>query len=1095
MIDATRPDRSVLLTASAGTGKTYVLTRRLVHLLATVAAPSDIAAVTFTEKAAAEMKARLYELLADAAWADTPIEALLGAGHGLPPDSPQARQGAGGIFSCLLSEPDALRLTTVHSFCLGILRQFPVEAGLCPDFSVVDPMELEIRRGRAADACLESIPGGPLEREFRKLLSCGLTTHGLRGLLVSALGKRGLIEKAAIDAGGHDGFIAALADGTPRLEAALRSAMSDVGRPAAGYLDFLNTSGLAGFEDFGPDVIRAIETYASSSDPAAAAGAFKKARGLFYTNEDKLTAKSALSAAAAKRALGNMPAARRKTLCAEHDGLYFILRDAVSALAAAYDRFVEAEALAAFLPLYRAAEDAYTGSNRASGEIDFDDIELLTYRLLSGPDGQGVLYKAEERTVHCLVDEFQDTSDLQWEILERLSSEAFAGQGVEGDRAPSFFAVGDVKQSIYRFRKADYRLTGLLRQKMLDCIEPGRRAFPELTKNYRSSPAVVEFVNRTFAGLLDGYPAAEAIREGAAGGVRLRVSADDEPGALADEVAAAFGLPITTPEGGKTAGWSDMAILVRSRTRLSGYQAALAACGIGYRVLGGVGFFEQEEVRAVLSAASFIDDRSNRQPLAVFLKSRLCDLSDDDILPVYSAEDPAGAVRLVSPDAGAMLTGWLVEAGRVPAGRLVRRIIEDSRAVEVYGRALGPQAVLNIEKLVSLARSYDRRGGLSLSDFIAWAAERRELSDTAAADVELPDRELVTIMTVHSAKGLEFPVVFLPGGDSRPGGGRSDGLIVSFSGGDVRLAVKTGALLPPGTGFAEMKAAEEAEADGEAARLFYVATTRARDYLVITASGGKKPGRSSWLAMLSASSPDGFMDGYGPGDDFISDFPEARPQQSTPPPAPARPDVSARPPDSRLAPLPAGPGIVFSRPSSLVDAGFAGIVHASVADTAAALLRGTAVHACLESFGKTGEYDAYRAVQRASYDSVEAGRIAPADIRPLAAGIEAALGRLLSVPGFRALVTGGPGRYFELPLSYMRGGEIVTGTADLVIVENGAARVIDFKSGYEDVPDDAVAGSYRPQVTAYCAAVKEAFGLKNVAGYLLLVDRPALIPL
>lgn len=1062
-VRASRPDRSVLLSASAGSGKTRALVRRFIHLLGVGAAPEEIAAITFTEKAAAQMKDRLFGALEEAAWGGTDTSGMLELG---PSDAPYPiKLTPEEMLSSLVSNPDSLKVSTIHAFCLSLLRRFPLEAGLPADFSVMDEAEALFRRDRAVEECIEAIEAGELADEYRTVADAGYRVGAVKELLALSLSKRAVLTMLEVEAGGFDGLITWVRGLAPEArpeQLAVLAASAD--RLAA----FMTERGI-GDDDY----VLALQSIAALKDTSGVPDVFRRMKKFVYTNEGSLRKGTPLTVKAAKRAVKD-----------EHDSMFFEVRDALDEVVGDYDSAIAAGVLTSFLKLYKNTAEMYEGMNRRDGLVDFDDLEICAYRLLSGPHAYSALSRMEARIAHYLIDEFQDTSDIQWGIIKRLNEETFAGQGVEGPKAPTIFAVGDKKQSIYRFRRANHRLMDVLKRKMEQSIAPGRRDFPELDKNFRSAPQIVAAVNDLFGALFgDGYTKAEAVRAVAEGSVSLTVTpAGREAEALAEQVERAVGLPVWDEDAHtlRPAKYGDMAILLRKRAGLKGYEEALVERGIPFKVVGGVGFFVQDEVRAILGILGFLEDPADLLSLAAGLKSPVFRLSDGDIEPLYKSPEPMDALRAISPDAHRLILSWRGICGLVPTGCLTETIIRESAALLSFGMSSGPAALLNLEKLVGIAREYDRNGGTGLSGFSEWIKSYKEKTEMPTADVELPGYEdFVSVMTVHAAKGLEFPVVFLPGA-AKKSRNVAPGFIVSDAeDGGVEMAIGTDSLLKENPQYKRLKCRENDESESETARLLYVAMTRAKDHLRIIAEDkddGRPPAKGSWLRLITDASPAHLLRG--------EIEPPARMEAVAPAVTP--PDTATEMPDLvRLAPLPVPEGIIYTSPSRLVRA----LPEESKGDNALARLRGLLIHSALESFGKSGSYDmraiAFRTEGVDGLSAQAAGEL----IKDAGASVDA----LLSEARFRDLLTGGSGRYFELPLMMMRGSELIEGKADLVIVEGNSARVIDYKTGYLDTPIEALRQAYAPQLAAYSDAVKGAFGLKTVSAYLLLVDKGKLV--
>lgn len=1081
-ISAAKPDRSVLLSASAGSGKTHVLVRRIIHLLAVGAGPDEIAAITFTEKAAAQMKDRLFRELAAAAWDGKSTLELLGLEPSDPPFplilSPEE------IFSELTARPDALGISTIHAFCLGLLRRFPLEAGVPPEFRILDDSDIPVRRITAVDDCVEKAEEGGLAADFITLADTGLTIGKVKGLLASALGKRGHIARMESELGGFDRLLSGIEDAYKEYEdkavALLSRNMTAEAGAILGLLEAYTGLRLSGADieevKTGLWKLRIIKTVNDVPD------VFEDLFEYFYTRESVFKKNSPMTKAAAK----NVPKGKSAAFVEEHDELYFNLRENVDALAQAYDGMTAAKALASFMRLYRAAEASYTTANHAEGMLDYDDLEIYAYRLLDGPHAERVLNRVEEKILHYLVDEFQDTGELQWGIVERLNSEVFAGAGAEGMKAPTLFVVGDKKQSVYRFRKANYRLMDVLKEKMEEGVDPTRRDFPELDYNFRSAPEILKVVDEVFLPLFEGYRPSRPYRADAKGSVMLRlVPVGTEADALAEEVKAALGAAIYGETGPRSAKYGDMAVLIRTRAGLKLYEKALGGRGIPFKVVGGTGFFFQDEIQALVNILRYLDNPSELLPLAAALKSPLFSLTDIDVEPMFAARDASPVLGKPWPGADRLFEGWRGMAGIETVSGLLDAVIRDSGAVAAFGFAGGPSAVLNIEKLKGIAREYDARGGSGLSGFIEWVKAYRENAEMATADVELQDGgDYVSIMTVHTAKGLEFPVVFLPGAARGARNTVDDFLLEEDKVGHV-LGMRTEGLLGENATFKLLKEIEKNELLEESKRLLYVAMTRAMDHLVIIGED-RRPAKGTWLDFMNQAAP---VSLYGPPDGLAE-------ETRTFPPGP-RPrleleeeaaDATVHPPQpGRLAPLPGDGVLRFLAPS-----GMAVPLEDHFRDFAQSdpFLRGTIVHRVLELYGKTGGYDL------PSIAKVEPGftALGVAEGKKLLEDIEKTISRLFSDLAIRRLFEGA-GRYFELPLLVRRGRDVIGGTADLVIMDGERATVVDYKTGLEGFSEEEIVNAYSPQLLAYTEAVMEAFGLSVVECHILLVDRVKLISL
>ena len=1062
---AGRPGISALLTAPAGSGKTRALVGRIVTLLSFGARPSDTAAITFTEKAAAEMKERLFRTLSDPALCQlTAKEAFELSPEdlaGLPDAGPALTLEE--IFGSLVREPDSLKIGTIHSFLLDMLRSYPLYAGLPADFEILPETGLLLRREEAVEEVLRLIEGGELSEECDMLYMAGYDIRKLRGLIDASLEKRGLVAHARKGLGG-------LGQKAEKTASMLREMID------SGAVQTLARQALELIpEIMDDDTTESLGSLAAMKEPDDLPGIFDAVKGFFYTDKGST--------------LVNIPPAKKEFIevygkaewtakRAKWEEIYTALRESFSELARLYDSTVAAGAVSAFLSLSRLSEEVYRKMCLQDGFIDFEDIEIYALRLLdSRPDIR--------LPRHLLVDEFQDTSRIQWDLLVKIAAEQFSGAGVEGPDSPTFFAVGDANQSIYRFRKAEARLTEDLREIMEERIIPEKRDFPELDINFRSAPEITRFTDQVFTPLLGvKYRGGRAVRD-FKGSVRLRLSGD-EPRALAEEVIEALRLDVEIDGKVRKAGFGDMAVLIQSRSRLKDYERALRQCGIPFVVSGGTGFFQQDEVRAVIAVLKYLENPSDTFSLRMALASPVFGVPEG-CLPPFADKDPIAWLAASGyAEAAELLAKWREAAGTLPLPELV-----DCIASFTIQRVSGPQAVFNVEKLSNLSREFGQSAGCgSLHDFVEWVRDYRKGADLPSADARAginasgdEGSGYLTLMTIHSAKGLEFPVVFLPGMGAHT---RSDSENVLFGqpGDDIPLAMRTESLLEENRDYQALKGREADERAMEMVRLFYVAVTRARDRLIML-SGAGKPRRETFLSMLTdqevrqAPSPECLFPNGFSGDFPEYGYPETRSAGYLPALSPAGGGLETEhkmPPREHIAPLPDGPGTRFISPSSLAD--HALLKNAGHAEGSAAV--GRLVHEALESYGKTGGYNIGALPSFARSSAKEA------------AEAEKILANLLSMPHIKELFSAPA--YRELPLLFRAGGGIIYGFADLVIVEDGVARVIDFKTGMANIPEDICVRAYRPQLEAYAKAVGAVFGTGVVKKYILIAETGKLLP-
>ncbi len=1076
--------KSVHLSASAGSGKTRALKDRYLALLDVLDNRGlnidQSVAITFTDKAAAEIKERVM--------------------HDLPET----------MLKKIIRGRQDLRISTIHSFCMNLLKRYPLEAGLPPDFGVLDARDQASKMQKAIEDSLEESDRDP---EIMAPLR-GFTADDLIGAVGFLLSIRSRLKRMEIDAGGPEGLLRAVRSGMgteeagSELTALISSAewraslqqMELMLRPRGDLYD-----GNRGREHL---------LLARAEDADAALKITGSLAPIYFTNEGKPRKNPSI---AKKSSTGKNRAGYEKA--------FFDIQEMLGRFRALHARFSTGREAVSLLGLFHRAEEHYQESKLREGLLDFDDLEIYAYRLLQGAESPDILYWLDRKILHFLVDEFQDTSDIQWAILNKLTEEIFAGRGADKRMLPTLFVVGDEKQSIYRFREANYRLIENVRVKMERNIPPESREILTLHRNFRSTPEIIETVNQVFSGLWEGsYQPSEADRTRHKGSVRLMelllrgpgegTTAPAEAAVLAQEIKKVVEQRsvIYEKDGSdwktRSAGFGDCAALIQSRTKLKEYEAALQAEGIPYRVVGGIGFYEEEEVQAVMNVLFFLWNRDDRLSLAAALKSPLFGLTDKDIFDLtQDGGNMVDALRQQRPAAWELLNGWRKNAGLAPLAKLIHLIINDTGASVRFGRR-NPQAIFNLDKLLDTAREFDRRGYTTLQDFVEWVKNIRETEQReATADMNLPGFQgAVSIMTVHKAKGLEFPVVFLPGMNAQPKslttGPRA---IIEDIGGAARMAIKDAA----SPVYDEMWEREHAELLREHQRLLYVAMTRARDHLIMIGSlaAGKTPAKqNSWLSFIHDTSPQPLFQNARETAPMIMayGYPES-PPATAPPPSPGsmQPlsagrvdravDVSAV--KQNLLPVPAALSLEWKRATDFIDrSGERGPEQFQGPDglSISPLSRGTVLHRCLEGFTTSGQYD----LERIMRELPEIDRAERAEKEAFIAGAKAVL---RSVTGNRDLAwifERQPGAYSELPFLYKRGNDLVSGIIDRVVVKGNKGSVIDYKAIL--IENDGALASwkdhYRPQIRIYCEAVKEIFKLPSVEGYLLFLDSNRLEP-
>jgi ATP-dependent exoDNAse (exonuclease V) beta subunit len=784
-----RRDRSLTVRAGAGTGKTTVLVERFVRAVAEDgAAVEGILAITFTEKAAAEMRARVRARF-------------------LEMDRRADARAAEGAW-----------ISTIHGFCSRVLRAHALTAGIDPDFRVLDELEAERIATDAFDQALEAFLGEGEDPEGLEMVAA-YTADGLRDMVRTA--------HARLRSRGQRRPSLAKAEPPPvagqraRLEAAVAAALRELA-PAGD----------------GKAVGRAI-------------GLLERcAAVLERVPPDALAVPGDLD----KLSFGGSAKALCTAACDEY-------REALAAyaqLCTAQREYRDHSLLRILLDLYG---ERYEAGKRARSALDFEDLELLARDLLAGDDGLRRQYA--ERFEHVLVDEFQDTNPLQNALLEQLDRD-------------NVFRVGDENQSIYGFRHADVKV---FRGHWTRASQEGTAE--SIAVNFRSRAELLEAIDRCFTSVWDDFEPlrpAEAVRPGApqvGPCVELLVVDKDRAKHRWEEAlgtedpfgAAMHGTPAwraaearllakrieqLRAEGGWE--WRDIVLLLRATTSMSFYERALEERGIPTHVVGGRGYWAHQQVADLRNWLAAL--ANPRDELAVYsvLASPLGGLSLDAVALIGLEAKRAGCDPLrVLREAGEALE-LLPDADRRRAHAFLERFDAERRAApQVSLETLIDRAVTrtgydshvlalpgwkrrmaNVRKLMRMAREYESDEGRDLRGFIDTLAERDEAQPREGeAPLEAEALDAVRLMTVHRAKGLEFPVVCVAdlGKDGRDDDSR---LRISDEGlTGLRLASLGGGAIDSAR-LAEMKQRDRVTGEQEEKRVFYVAVTRAKEHLVLS---------------------------------------------------------------------------------------------------------------------------------------------------------------------------------------------------------------------------------------------------------------------
>jgi len=1110
--EAADPARSVWVTANAGSGKTGVLTDRVARLLLGGVAPERILCLTYTKAAAAEMQERLFRLLGGWAMAeDDALGTALAAVTGAPAPGPAALADARRLFARALETPGGLKIQTIHAFCDGLLRRFPLEAGLSPRFRELDDRE-------RARMLIDALAGMAAEAEAGRDhafdgAASRITDGGLGGLIEAILAKRRAFEGTAAP-GTLDNRLGALLGGEALDQAAsARAAFLGLGG-FGGLLALLDAKGGAQEKK----IATALRAAEAATDPSVAVRAVLAA---VLTAEGK-PRKTGFPTKDVAKAGGADDAAR-------------LTEWAVAARAAlnAADSAARARDLDRFA---RALLARYGAAKAEAGVLDFHDMierarALLTEREMAA----WVLWKLDHGIEHILVDEAQDTSPEQWQVIGALTEEFFAAAPEGAPR--TLFVVGDEKQSIYSFQGADPRAFEKMRGDLGHRLSgKAGLAEPRLEVSFRSAPGILRFVDALFEGVsgvaLSGGPIRHtAHREGHGALVELWAPVEpeepeDPPGwetaepatpvtepriRLADILAGEIArmtredrLPQREGAPGAPISPGDILVLVRRRDALTRRLIhALKARSVPVTGADRMTLGQEVAAEDLIALLHVLAMPSDDLRLAAVLRSPLGGLREEALFAL--AHGRAGTLWQAVMAAGGPVAAMLRDlAGRAdflrPYELLERVLIGHGGRARLLAR-LGAEAEDAIDELLAQALAYERTEPPTLPGFLAWLEAgdievKREMDQSAGA---------VRVMTVHGAKGLEAPVVVLPDTMSKPGQGNQGPRLVPAGPekpGDAPILWLAGKTEDCDTADAA-RAEADRRAEEEYRRLLYVAATRAEDRLLICGAGktDAKATEGTWYA-LARDAMDRLeaTEGTGPTGACwrLGDLPE--PQEPGANPADAAlaavADANAGAPPPCAPPLPdwAGPAAHEPRrrppsPSTLLDAEPAS--GSGGADPHAARLHGLAVHLVLERLGQAPEEDraalgeCLLAAHRPGLDATaRAAALAEAD-------------SVLAAP-FAGEVFG-PGALAEAGLAIRLprlAGTAMIGRADRVIVTPDRVDVIDIKTDRAPPGDPADAPpAYLAQLGAYAHGLAEIFPGREVRAQILWTALPALMTL
>ncbi len=868
---AADPCVSAWVRANAGTGKTHVLVQRILRLLLSGADPRSILCLTFTKNAAAEMEARVLGKLGEwAACTDVELKSRLAALLARAPSAGELVL-ARCLFATVIDAPGGLAIMTIHSFCERVLRRYSFEANVPPGFSVLTEEEAREALQDACASAFASAAGRPLSAALTCAAAHAREDEFARVLQVMLSQRNALAKLFSLTAAEHP---------LPIIEARLRRLFNLSPRDTAENLTARAVSVL----DRGTlrQVIATLGGGAKSdADSEARFEAALRAEGhqaIYAALKSAFTTKSGEP----RKAL--MTAAVRNRAEALHERLVEA-RAAFLALDEKISGLKLAAASTALLNLTMAIFERYEAEKRARAALDFDDLIRNTLSLLSRQEARDwVLYELDARIDHILVDEAQDTSPEQWEIIERLTSDFFAGEGAR-DCVPTLFAVGDEKQSIYGFQgaapellaeygafyekkvreagltwcEADLDLSFRTLSPILETVDAVSGALPELQKGKSVQHLAYR---RDGGGLVELWQPEQSGKENK--GSVWEPDEADPPVKPAEALAARIAGQIkrwldagdSLPSFGRPIEPGDILILLRKRAPMARLlQAALKRESIPVAGTDRMALTGELAAMDLLVLADALLQSEDDLALAAVLKGPLFGLGEDELFKLaYGREGSLWQALQGHADYGReerKLSAWRTLALSLSPFDFFAHILDAEAGRKAFARRLGPECFDALDEFLALAEAFSARPLAALAEFVSFArksaAEVKRETDQAAREVR--------IMTVHGAKGLEANIVILADTCSNKSAAPPPVFFLDDKTGAPEIpvwAVKGTSCLPP---VADARDAIKASEQRELSRLLYVAMTRARDRLYVAGFHNGSLPQACWYGTIRDALP------------------------------------------------------------------------------------------------------------------------------------------------------------------------------------------------------------------------------------------------
>lgn len=1090
---AARPDASTWLAANAGSGKTKVLTDRVARLLLKGVQPQHILCLTYTKAAASEMQNRLFKRLGE--WAMLRDEQLIAALTDLGAEDVISQEGlsqARTLFARAIETPGGLKIQTIHSFCSSLLRRFPLEAGVSPQFSEMEDRAASLLRAEIVEDMAKGTQAHLVEPLARHVggsdfedLTAAICQR--RAEFETPLDWAALLARFDLPTGFDRDALEALVflGGEAELLSRARTVLETGGttdQRAASKLAGISTPTLADLPVFEGIFL----TGAGAADPfSAKIGKFptKKLREANVSLMDQL-----------EPLMRRIEDARAKRL----------------ALVAAQKSHDLHRFAAVFLPEYETQK-------QQRGWLDFDDLILNARHLLNDPAvAAWVLYRLDGGIDHILVDEAQDTSPVQWDVIEKLAQEFTAGEGARSDVERTIFVVGDKKQSIYSFQGADPDAFDRMQVEFANRLSESGSGLQNaaLEFSFRSSAAILKLVDLVFKdspgagfhsealhrafksdlpGRVDLWPAVEKVEDDDDSDWTDPV---DRPGSrhhtvilaerIAHQIKEMIKTGVTIPEDGPDRGTfqrrpvhaGDFLILVQRRSEL--FSEIIRACKKAELPIAGADRLKvgaELAVKDIAALLSFLSTPEDSLALAEALKSPLFGWSEQALFDLAHRRQskhlwPALRDRRAEfPETLAILDDLRDQTDFLRPFDLIERILTRHQGRQKLLGRLGPEAEDGINALLSQALAYERSDIPSLTGFLVWMqTDDLEIKRQMGAS-----GDMIRVMSVHGSKGLEAPIVILP--DTAKRNAPSDAEIMVADGTPLWKMPKD---QMPELLYSARETAQE-KLQNERLRLLYVALTRAEKWLIVATAGQLSKEGDSWYQRVETALQEaGATECDLPGGTGLRlshggwDALPFVPHEPTEKIKAELPEVFTRPAPEYQPPEPS------VKPSDL--GGAKALPGDQGLDEEAAKARGTRLHLLLEHLPK---------LPTTQWAEMAARLLPMAEDR---AELLTEASAVLNAPALAHIFA--PDALAEVPLTANLGKHRLYGIVDRLIITPQKVLAVDFKSNAQ-VPDDfrrCPKGLLR-QMGAYGHALAQIYPDHDIECALLWTRNATLMPL